>query len=247
MKIKALFAICLVAAASFVVATPAAFAQSRGDDRVGPGFSNNRPDGPNRRDWLRTASQTPEGGFRIGNPDARFKLVEYISLTCDHCAEFAHQAGERLFQQYVRTGRVSVEYRNYYLNGADIAAALLTRCATPNAYFDITHNLLGTQPAWMGRIQSVTPAQRQELAGLPPLQVAQRIVALLGLDVIGQRHGITAAQRQQCLTQPNLDRLQQMHQAAEQAGVTGTPTFFINGTKVEANSWAAIEPLLRAQ
>lgn len=247
MKIRSLFAIGLFAAASFAATLPAASAQPRSDDRVGAGFTNNRPDGPNRRDWLRTSSRTPEGGFRIGNPDARFKVVEYISLTCEHCAEFAHQAGERLFQQYVRTGRVSVEYRNYYLNGADIAAALLTRCATPDKYFDMTHQLLGSQPAWLGRIQAVTPAQRAELGALPPLQVAQRIVTLLGLDAIGQRHGITATQRTQCLTQPNLDRLQQMHQAAEQAGVAGTPTFFINGTKVEANTWATIEPLLRGQ
>ena len=34
---------------------------------------------------------TPEGGFRMGNPDARVKLVEYLSLTCPHCADFARQ------------------------------------------------------------------------------------------------------------------------------------------------------------
>ena len=116
------------------------------------------------RDWTQVAARTPEGGFRIGNPNAQVKLVEYLSLTCPHCAAFSHEAGQRLFFHHVRGGRVSVEYRNYYLDGLDIAAALLTRCASPEDYFDITHAILGSQRQWMTRVNSLTPAQRAELA-----------------------------------------------------------------------------------
>jgi protein-disulfide isomerase len=239
MKLRAVIA---AVAASAALALPgAAYAQ----DRIGPGFTANRPDGPSRRDWLLTAERTPEGGFRIGNPSAPVKVVEYLSTTCPHCAEFAHQAGERLFQQHVRTGRVSVEYRNYYLNGVDIAAALLSRCAQPREYFNMTHTLLGNQPQWMGRVNGITPEQRAQLQALPPLEVAKRLIAMLGLDAIGQRHGITPQVRAQCLTQANLDQLDALHSAAAAAGVQGTPTFFINGQITQANTWAALEPLLR--
>jgi protein-disulfide isomerase len=32
-----------------------------------------------------------------------------------------------------------------------------------------------------------------------------------------------------------------------QAGVQGTPAFFVNGQRSAANNWATLEPLLRGQ
>jgi protein-disulfide isomerase len=200
------------------------------------------------RNWTATAVRTPEGGFRIGNPAAPVKVVEYLSLTCPHCAQFAQESNARLIPHHVRSGRVSVEYRNYTLNGYDLAAAFLSRCAAPRAYFDMTHELLTTQPRWMGRMQALTDAQRAELRGLTPLQAMQRIVVLLGLDAVGARHGIGPAAQRACLAdQAGLDRLGQIRQAGDGAGVTGTPTFFINGRMVEVNSWGGIEPLLQGR
>jgi protein-disulfide isomerase len=244
MKVRTLIA----ALAGFaLVALPAgAFAQ-RNPNETGRG-GERRSNGPEGRNWLDEAVRTPEGGFRVGNPNARVKVVEYLSLTCPHCALFAHEAGERLFQDHVRSGRVSVEYRNYVLNAYDLAAAFITRCATPTKYFEMSHELLGTQPRWMGRMQGLTDAQRAELRALAPLQAMQRIVAMLGLEAVAARHGITPARQRTCLAdQAALDQIGTMHQAAEGLGVHGTPTFFINGQMVQANTWASIEPLLRGR
>jgi len=196
------------------------------------------------QDWTRVAARTPEGGFRMGNPNARIKVVEYLSLTCPHCAEFAHEGSAGLMAA-VRTGRVSIEYRNYILNGVDVSAAMLTRCASPVNYFAMTHALLGSQPTWMGRARTVTEAQRRQLAGLQPLQISQQLVPILGLDMVGQRYGITPALRARCMNAANLAEIERMKAAAERAGVQGTPTFFINGVMQNVNHWAQIEPLLR--
>jgi protein-disulfide isomerase len=66
---------------------------------------------PAARDWTRTVSATPEGGYRVGNPAAAVKLVEYGSLTCNHCATFAKEGMPPLLSRHVRTGRVSYEFR----------------------------------------------------------------------------------------------------------------------------------------
>src|SRR5262245_41461876 len=58
------------------------------------------------KDWSETIVETPEGGFRMGNPDAAIKLVEYASLTCPHCRDFTKAAAEPLKANYVRTGKV---------------------------------------------------------------------------------------------------------------------------------------------
>lgn len=246
LTMRARFLITALAAAA--IALPAAAAAQRQVGRETRG-SETRSDGPQARNWTETVERTPEGGFRMGNPNARVKLIEYLSLSCPHCAEFAHQGGQRLFQDYVRSGRVSVEYRNFTLNGFDLAAAFLSRCAAPAQYFNMTHYLLGHQPEWLGRSQSLTEAQRNELRSASPLVAMQRLAPMLGLDRIAARHGITPAAQRACLAnQAGLDEIERMIQAARtQHQVTGTPTFVINGRPVQENSWAAIEPLLRGR
>jgi len=239
--------IAAAAIAALTLPPAAAFAQP---DRTREGRGGERrSDGPDRRNWTETAVRTPEGGFRMGNPDAPVKVIEYLSLTCPHCAEFAAQGGERLFQHYVRNGRVSVEYRNFTLNGFDLAAAFLSRCATPREYFNMTHYLLGHQPQWMGRMQALTDAQRAELRAMTPLQAMQRLAQLLGLDSIAARHGIAPAQQRVCLAdQAALERIGTlMETARSQHNVNGTPTFVINGQVAQTNTWAGIEPLLRGR
>ncbi|MFL6763858.1 MAG: thioredoxin domain-containing protein, partial [Sphingomicrobium sp.] len=66
-----------------------------------------------RVDWTRAVAATPEGGFRMGNPAAPVKLVEYGSLACPHCRHFEATGYKPLIQNYVRTGRVSYEFRNF--------------------------------------------------------------------------------------------------------------------------------------
>jgi len=43
---------------------------------------------PAGQNWVDVVSKTPEGGYRMGNPDAPVKLVEYGSRSCPHCAAF---------------------------------------------------------------------------------------------------------------------------------------------------------------
>ena len=72
---------------------------------------------PNNGDWSTIVSRSPEGGFVMGNPNAKVKLVEFGSLTCPHCAEFEHQGGQALVDNYVKKGLVSWEFRNYVRAG----------------------------------------------------------------------------------------------------------------------------------
>ena len=201
------------------------------------------------RDWSRTVVATPEGGFRMGNPNARIKIVEYVSLTCPHCAEFAEQGAPRLIRDHVRSGRISLEYRNFVLNAYDLAAALLSRCAATGDYFALSHAILAAQPQWLSRVQGLSDEQRRQLQSLTPLEGMQRIVAWVGLDAIAARHGITAAEARACLAdQAGLDRIIAMREAGTAAGVTGTPSFAVNGRLLDhVHDWATLEPLLTAR
>ena len=197
------------------------------------------------RDWARNVVATPEGGFRMGNPAARVKLVEYGSMTCPHCAEFAEQGDEPL-KAYVRRGTVSYEFRNYVLNGIDVTASLLARCSGTAGFFPMTHRLYVTQAQWVGRISGLSETQKQTLRALPERQRLPRLAQLGGLTQIAGLHGVTPARASQCLVdQAGITRINQIGEAAAAMGVQGTPTFFINGVRADVNTWPEIESLIQ--
>lgn len=198
-----------------------------------------------QQDWSRTIVATAEGGFRIGNPDAPVKLVEYASLTCPHCAEFATQSRTSLIANHVRSGRVSFEFRNYILNGFDVTASLLARCAGPAGFFTLTERMLETQAGWYGRIQGISDSEKQRIMALPQDQAFVAVAEAGGLIELAAQAGVAPEQGRTCLGDAAaVGQLEQMAAAAEALGVQGTPTFFLNGARLEVNTWPEIEPLL---
>lgn len=201
---------------------------------------------PAPADWARTVVATPEGGFRMGNPAAKVKLVEYGSLTCSHCATFAKEGMASLVNTYVRNGKVSYEYRNLVLNGLDVAATLVARCGGPGRFFRVADKLYATQDQWTDRVRALTDAQKQALNALPENQRLGRLAELAGIPEIAARHGITPAQAKSCLEdRAAFDGLGELNEAAMALGVEGTPTFFLNGATIGSHTWATLEPILR--
>lgn len=196
--------------------------------------------------WARNVVATPEGGFRMGNPNAKAKLVEYGSLTCGHCAAFARAGMASLVGNYVRSGKVSYEYRNFILNGLDVAATLVARCGGPARFFPVADKFYATQPQWMGRLSALTAAQKAQMNALPEGERLGLLAETVGLTGLAAQHGIAPASAKRCLAdQAALDRLGKMAEAAGAQGVQGTPTFFLNGSNIGTHTWATLEPILR--
>jgi len=204
---------------------------------------------PNGGDWTQIVSQTPQGGFMMGNPNAPVKLVEFASFTCGHCATFSEEGTPALVDKYVKTGQVSFELRNFVRDTADLAAALLSRCSGPGPYFQLTDQLFAAQQEWMGKLQTMPPALQQQLQTLPPEQVAGALAEQAGLVQFVRVRGIPAEKANACLSnQAEIQKLVEMNStAANQYRIPGTPSFLINNQLVEdASDWQALEPKLRA-
>ena len=201
-------------------------------------------------DWTQTVTETPEGGFRMGNPNAPVKLVEYASIGCPHCAEFTEKGAEALTNKYVKSGQVSWEYRPFMIFPADPGIFMLLRCHGPNPFFQLTEQLYADQANWEGKLQQMTESQQQQIQAMPKLQQAAALVQVTGLDQFFRQRGMPESRMNSCLAdQKALDALaQQTQRAAEKDNVTGTPAFFINGKSVkDVASWDGLEPALRAE
>ena len=88
---------------------------------------------PVKADWTKRVIVTAAGGFLVGNPAARAKLVEYGSLSCPYCQQFHREAIAGL-RARIATGDMSFEFRPFAVHSADPILHALLRCAGPTRY-----------------------------------------------------------------------------------------------------------------
>ena len=232
---KALPAFAAVAAFLFSPAVSAARAPAKAPARKA-----------SRIDWSNHVSATEQGGFRMGNPNAKVAIVEYGSLTCPHCRHFAETSLKPLVEQYVRTGKASYEFRPFMLNGLDVAVTLVAGCNGPSHFFPMAEQLYATQPDWEGKVLKLPQSDQEKIGAMPQDQMMVAYAKASGIATIASAHGITPARAEVCLKdQTAANRLMKIEQDASDKGVKGTPTFFVNDKQVAAYDWATLEPFLK--
>ena len=203
---------------------------------------------PAGQNWADMTAATPEGGFRVGNPDAKVKLLEYGALTCPHCAAFEKEASGPLME-LVKAGKVSWEYRTFILNAIDVPVSLLARCQGAAPFFTLVEQVYADQPNWIAKVQAIPQAELTRMQSIPPEQQPLAIAKASDLIAFFGARGLPEGKAQACLTdKAGLTALEDItKRGVEKDGVTGTPSFLINGTPVkDVASWDALKPKIDA-
>ncbi len=201
------------------------------------------------KDWTKVLVATADGGFRIGNPDADVKLVEYGSVWCPHCKEFHEKAMDKLKSDYIASGKVSYERRDFVLNGPDLAATLLVQCGGLPTYWRTLETFYKRQQDWEMKFINLTEAQLKPIQALPQADQMMAYAKAAELDDFVRPQGITAAKFNQCLTdKAAIDKLTASNnRATKDFNLTGTPTFLINSVTIDnVATWELLEPKLKA-
>lgn len=199
-----------------------------------------------QQDWNQTYAETGKG-HRVGNPDAPVQLIEFVSYTCPHCANYAQASEATLRLGYVGEGKAAVEVRHVIRNQIDLAAALVTECGPASGFFDNHRLMLRSHEAWMAKGRATTPAQRTRWQTGTMAQQMQAIAHDLDFDVLMEPRGFTVADLDRCLAD---EASAQAILAASEANsaefaVPGTPSFAINGALQQGvHTWESLEPLL---
>ncbi|HWU95614.1 MAG TPA: thioredoxin domain-containing protein [Sphingomonas sp.] len=199
--------------------------------------------------WVDIVSKTPEGGFRQGNPEAPIQLVEYGSRTCPTCGRFAAEGVEPLRQKYVSTGKVSYEFRDFPLHGApDLALALLNQCVGTETFFPMLDQMFANQSNFGEKMTALPESFMQQLQTMAPPQAAAAMADAMGAIEFVKQRGIPEAKARQCLANQAVIKsiADVMADATNNRGVSGTPSFFINGKAVDAAMWSQVETALQA-
>jgi len=198
---------------------------------------------PAGKTWAETIAVTPELGYRMGNPDAPIKVVEYGSLTCPHCAEFAEKSTAEMRDNFVASGRVSFEFRNFIRDAIDLTATQLTRCGPPETFFALTDQVFAGQKSFFEKAQAAGKPAQDAAFQAPPSQRGPMIGQLTGLTDFVSSRGISKDQANACLA--DVAKAEALATATNQQGeqyqIEGTPTFLINGKKADVKSWEELK------
>ena len=150
----------------------------------------------------------PQSGIRLGRPNAPVRLVEFADLQCPYCDEYAVQALPPLVTDYVRTGKLQMQFENLSFIGPGSVAAgrVAAGAAAQNKLWNF--------------IDLLYLNQGEENSGYITASYLRRLLtAVPGLQVPGALATSRTPAAQLALINAS--------EVAQQDGVQGTPWFFI--------------------
>ncbi len=143
----------------------------------------------------------------VGKADAPSTVIEYFSLNCPHCAQFAAEVYPKIKTELIDTGKIKWVMRDFPLNDVALAAALVAHCSG-DRYMAFVDAFFQTQTAWAG--------------AKDPLAAIKTTARLGGMD---------SAAVDKCLNDGAMLKAINVraHDATEKYKVNSTPSFLIDG------------------
>lgn len=241
MKLRSPIAFSALAGAALIALTVPGAAQQNSLETPRSAFEGVDPQG----NWSAAISRT-ERGHLLGNPDAKTRLIEFVSYTCGHCANFAMEGEPAIDLTLLMQGKMAVEVRPVIRNAIDLTVTLLAQCGDPAGFKDRHRAFMYGHSQWMAKLQNAPQSQQQIWARADKASRMNAASALGLADMLVQRgQSITEvnacvmndAAAQKLIDAGTADRIE--------FNIAGTPSFALDG-KLLANvhNWAALYPVL---
>ncbi len=165
--------------------------------------------------------------YGTGAVDAKVVVVEYASVVCGHCANWHSTVYPDFKTKYVDTGKVRYVFRNFPTAPAELADAghMIAMCAGEENYFK---NI---------KLQFDRQKQIFELAGQGDARKAY--VSLAKASGLSEDEFIACIQNEEIRA-----KYDATVQSGVDLGISGTPTFFINGEKQKVYDLESIEAVI---
>ena len=152
----------------------------------------------------------PQHGNTLGSPSAPVTLVEYADPQCPYCARWAQDALPELVRDYVRTGRLRIEYRGMAFLGPDSSTGIAAAVAA------------GNQGRFWHVVELLYANQGAENSGWIDEPLLGAIADKVGVDASRFHDERRSSAVARVVTDSTLQ--------ARSAGVNSTPTFYAGRT-----------------
>jgi protein-disulfide isomerase len=165
----------------------------------------------------------------LGDSNAPVELAEYASTTCGHCKAFHDEIFPELKARYIDTGKVKLAW--YVLPTApaplSLAGAAIARCAGEDRFFGAIDTLFDQQEALFN---AASPADMKKQ-----------------LNDIGAKFDLSPDATATCIDDPAIQQATNAALADMPQTITGTPSFVINGVKIEPESLEGLSAAIEAE
>lgn len=168
-------------------------------------------------------------GTKLGRDDAPVKITAYEDFQCPFCLNYTAEQEVDIIEEFVKTGRVQIEYQNYPILGAESTrAATAGLCAAEQNKFWEYHNKL----FWVQADAGQSDNERLNVGRFSDDKLKEYAVEL----------GLDEAAFETCLNSPDqLAVLTEQQRTAQSFGIRGTPGFLVNGQPIGSGTPADID------
>jgi protein-disulfide isomerase len=158
-----------------------------------------------------------EDDIILGDKNAPVTLIEYASLSCNHCANFHQNVFPYIDKNYIKTGKVKFIFRDFPLNQPAALASVVARCHASNnnnsseTYYKFIKVLFETQSSWAFNNNFF-----------------EKLRSIAKLD------SMSSQQFDDCVNNDDLINkiLEKRLEAAKNIGINSTPSFVLNGKAI---------------
>ena len=166
-----------------------------------------------------TAADSAFQGYVLGAETAQVEVVEYGDFQCSHCGQFANVQFPTIKEQLITTGKLRWRFRDFPLGFPwSRVSALAGQCAGEQGKFwEMEEMLYQRQADWGTSSRNPTAAFRDLARGI----------------------GVDLDKYNACMDSRRYSgRIEVSHREGMARGVTGTPTFFVNGRELDNTRFA---------
>jgi len=187
-----------------------------------------------------------ERGHLIGNPEAETRLIEFVSYTCGHCANFAVEGEPAIDLTLLTPGKMSLEVRPVIRNALDLTVSLLVQCGDPAGFKDRHRAFMYGQSQWLAKFQNA-PQSQQAIWARADKASRMNAASALGLADMMVQRGQSLTEVNACIMNDAAAQKLIDNNTADRLEfkVPGTPSFALDGNLLsEVHSWDALYPVL---
>lgn len=158
----------------------------------------------------------PLPGRVLGDENATIIIEEYASMSCGHCANFHNKTIKDIKKEFIETGKAKLIFNDFPLDRGAMFGSMITQCMNDEQFFPVLNRLFQKQSQW-----------------------TQSDNILNSINDILKPLGLEESTILSCIeeTPVNQERWKSLLAGRKYAidikGVEATPTFFVNGKKVE--------------
>lgn len=151
----------------------------------------------------------------LGDEKAPVTIIEYSSLSCPHCAHFHNDILPQLEKEYIEPGKAKLVFRPFPLNAPALKAGIILQCVPKEKYYTFTRVFYRLQEKWA---------------------FTENFTA--DLKTISKVGGMSEEEFDTCANDKAREEkaLEDTKKIGDTLKIEATPTFFINGERLQGAS-----------